>query len=205
MEQRVHEIQQATPDENATVAAIGAGTGLGCCAMVRGWDGRYALMPSEGGHQDFPFVGPDERCYEKFVREKTGDVSPSYDLILCGRGLSMLHLFLHGEEISPIDVARKLTAQSEVTQWYGRFYGRACRNYSLAVLPFGGLYVCGGIGAKNPFLVDQVAFREEFVASPIHSELLRRIPIYLNCNELSGLWGAAKYAVQALSSVRSAK
>jgi glucokinase len=62
------------------------------------------------------------------------------------------------------------------------------------VLPTGGLYLTGGVAARNPFLVDHDAFRAEFSACRYHEALLKRIPIFLNVNQESGLWGAARYA-----------
>jgi glucokinase len=52
----------------------------------------------------------------------------------------------------------------------------------------------GGVAARNPFLVDHDAFRAEFSACRYHEALLRRIPVFLNANQESGLWGAASYA-----------
>lgn len=194
-------IQRGEVDANATIAAIGAGTGLGCSAMARGWDGRLVVVPSEAAHQEFPFLGAEERRFETFARDRLGDASapPTYDGIVCGRGLSLLHQFFTGETKSPADIAPTLAEPSPVTQWFSRFYGRACRNYSLAVLPMGGLYICGGLAAKNPLLVKHPAFAQEFVASAVHAKLLQRVPVFLNANEQSGLWGAAQHAVQMLS------
>lgn len=192
-------IQVGRAEDDATLAAIGAGTGLGCCALVRGGDGKYLAVPSEAAHQEFPFVTPDERRFEAMVRVTNGDVPPSYDSIVCGKGLSLLHAFFTGEKNrSPADVAAGLSGNSPVTQWFARFYGRACRNYALAVLPMGGLYICGGLAAKHPLLVDNPIFRQERLASRHHRPLLQHIPVYLNGNELSGLWGAASYAMQML-------
>ena len=46
-------IQQGEPEDAGVIAAIGAGTGLGCCAMTRGCDGGDILIPSEASHQEF--------------------------------------------------------------------------------------------------------------------------------------------------------
>ena len=79
-----------------------------------------------------------------------------------------------------------------------RFYARACRNYALQVLARGGVYIAGGVAAKAPVLVTHPEFEAEFRRSPTMAHLLAKIPVFLNRNEESGLWGAALAGVQKL-------
>lgn len=81
---------------------------------------------------------------------------------------------------------------------FAAFYGRACRNYVLTVLATGGLYVVGGVAAKNHQIVKEPALLVEFFESPTHGALLRDVLVRLNVNEDSGRWGAALYGVNAL-------
>jgi glucokinase len=125
-------------------------------------------------------------------------IAPTYDALICGRGLALLHQFFNAERRSPAEVAEQLTPESEVARLFSRFYARAARNYALAVLPREGIYISGGVAAKNPFLVDNDIFRREFTASKHHQSLLQRVPLRLNRNEESGVWGAAHHAMQLL-------
>jgi glucokinase len=66
------------------------------------------------------------------------------------------------------------------------------------VLALGGVYLCGGVAAKNPLLVEHPAFLEEFRLSPSHNDLLSGLPVLLNLNEDSGVFGAAIFGAQRL-------
>jgi glucokinase len=188
-------VKPGQADAAGLVAAIGAGTGFGHCSILQCPRGKFTAIPSEAAHQAFAFRSDDrqERDFEAFVIRQLGVRYITGDMIVCGRGLALLHEFHTSQKLSPADVAAKLAADSPVCIMFARFYGRACRHYALAVLPTGGIYLTGGIAARNPILVTHPVFAEEFVASIVHQPLLERIPIWLNVEEESGLWGAAMY------------
>lgn len=191
-------IKPGRPQPDAALAAVGAGTGLGHCALLPDARGGFVAAPSEAGHASFAFNGPGEKDYERFLLAETGKPYAYGDIVVAGLGLSMLHKFLTGEELDPAGVSARLTEDSETTAWFARFYGRACRNYALSVLAMRGVYVVGGVAAKNPMLVTHRAFSEEFEDSPNYGWLLREMPVFLNDNEDSGLWGAALHGLLAL-------
>jgi len=120
------------------------------------------------------------------------------EYIVSGRGLSLVHQFLAGEKLTPAEVSAGLSHDSETLEWTARFYGRSCRNYALQVLARGGVYIAGGVAAKIPLLVMHPAFERQFTNSKTMAPMLKKIPVYLNTNEESGLWGAAFFAAQKL-------
>lgn len=181
-----------------TVAVLGAGTGLGHCALAPDGLGGYVPVPSEAGHAAFPFVGQEEYAYAEHVRRSARLPYCHGDAIVTGSGLSKLHAYLTGEDLTPPEVAERLPQSPRTAEWFARFYGRAARNYALAVMALGGVYLAGGVAAKNPLLVEHPAFLEEFRSSPSHSELLCGLPVLLNRNQDSGVHGAALYAAQLL-------
>ena len=181
-----------------TVAVIGAGTGLGHCALVPDGRGGHLAVPSEAGHVAFPFVGDKEHAYGEYVRRVTNLAYCHGDAVVSGSGLSRLHAFLTGEVMSPAVLSPRLPNFPNTVEWFARFYARAARNYALAVLALGGVYVCGGVAAKSPMLVEHPAFLEEFRLSPSHRDLLAGLPVMLNLNEDSGVFGAAIFGAQRL-------
>ncbi|MDD4736857.1 MAG: glucokinase [Kiritimatiellae bacterium] len=191
-------IKPGTPCPGSLTSVIGAGTGLGHCSMAPDGHGGYIPLPSEGGHPAFAFVTPEEQQYGAFVCGKLNVPYVVGDVAVSGKGLSLLYEFHHGEELTPPEVVQRIKPDSVVTHWFARFYARACRHYALNILPLGGLFLTGGVSAKNRFLVDNDIFRNEFVNSIVHSKLLDQIPVELNVNEESGLWGAAFYGKLAL-------
>jgi glucokinase len=184
--------------------AVGAGTGLGHCGLLpTGPREREAFLhiPSEGGHMGFPMQGASEIDYQKFALARTGLPYLNGDAVVSGSGLRFLHLYLTGRDLAPKQVAAEIDEHSETTVWFARFYARACRQYALALLARGGVWVCGGIAAENPFLVTHPEFCREFDRCPAYGELLHAIPLYLDRNRESGLVGAAAVGKLVLGGV----
>lgn len=187
----IKQVQKGKAVPPDIVGVIGAGTGLGHCALVPLPGGGVVPIPSEAGHASFAFEGKDEIDLGRFICMKRG-ISYCYgDVVLTGSGLHLLHLFLTGEDLSPHKISEKMLEGTETLEWYSRFYARSCRNYALSIMATGGLYISGGIAAKNPFVVDQPSFMKEFRESEKMSDLLCNIPVFLNDNQDSGVYGAA--------------
>ncbi|MEF2146248.1 MAG: glucokinase [Desulfovibrionaceae bacterium] len=191
-------IQAGQPEQGRAVAVIGAGTGLGHCALVP-HAGGYAAVSSEAGHADFPFRDKAERDYERFVRSVLHVDHCQMEDVVSGSGLALIHKFHTGKEMEPAEVAAGLDDASPTLEWFARFYGRAARLYVLNLLALAGLYITGGVAAKTPSLVTCPAFLEEFRNCRDYADLLSAVPVHLNANQESGLYGAALYGRQALA------
>jgi glucokinase len=185
-------------DPHATLAVIGAGTGLGMAALATDGAGGYVAIPSEGGHGALPFESPAEFDFLKFLIQTLAVAYVETEYVVSGKGLSLIHQFLTGEQLTPAEVGSSASQDSETIQWMARFYGRACRNYALQVLARGGVYIAGGVAANVPALVFHPEFELQFRNSNTMRAILKSIPVFLNTNEESGLWGAAYFAAQTL-------
>jgi glucokinase len=183
---------------DAAVGVLGAGTALGKAALVPVATGEFQAVPSEGGHAYFPFISHREYLFQEFYRGKSGQDHITCNLVVSGQGLRYLHWFLTGEELEPWEVTAGFTPQSETLAWAAGFYGRVCRDYALEVLALGGLYIAGGVAARNPEILFHRNFHSEFVSSPTMGHLLARIPVFLLDDQDSGLWGAAFFGQQLL-------
>ncbi len=191
-------LQPGVAEGGANIAVIGAGTGLGHCALAVTDRGTFVPFPSEAGHAAFPFYGKVETGYRDYLFEKTGVEYPYGDVVVSGPGLAHLHSFLTGRHLAPADVVAEIGPDSQTTELFARFYARAARNYALTVVALGGVYIAGGVAMRNRFLVDNEHFRKEFGNSRHFGDLLANIPVTLILSEDSGLWGAAHYAVVGL-------
>jgi glucokinase len=76
-------------------------------------------------------------------------------------------------------------------------YGAEAGNLALKLLPYGGLYIAGGVAARNATLIKEGGFLSAFLAKGRMSSLLRRIPVYLVLDRKVGLLGAASRARRA--------
>lgn len=179
----------------ATRAIVGAGTGLGQAILTCNGS-EWIVLPSENGHTEFPFVTGAENSFHDFLRQKFNVERASRDDVIAGRGLACLHEFLTGHQLTPAQVGEQaLQKETPTLAAYAAFYGRICRNWMLAALSMGGLYITGGIAAQNPLCVTCGHFMAELYNCAHFEELLRQIPVYLVEDQDSGLYGAACYGI----------
>jgi glucokinase len=73
-------------------------------------------------------------------------------------------------------------------------YGAEAGNLALKILPYGGLYLAGGIAAKNLPLLTDGTFVSAFNHKGRVSNLLGKVPVYVILNSQVGLIGAAARA-----------
>jgi glucokinase len=82
----------------------------------------------------------------------------------------------------------------QTMQLFVSAYGAEAGNLALKLLPYGGLYIAGGIAAKNLPVMESGAFLQAFMDKGRVSALLDQVPLYVVLNPQVGLVGAALYA-----------
>lgn len=186
-------------------AVLGAGTGLGKNILhyQESLD-AYIPIPSEGGHADLPITDEWELKLIKFIKsQKKLKHLVCYEDVLSGSGLEMVYKYLNKtkyktlkKNLSAVEISKtKKTnlCSQETFDWFIRFYARCARNFALDVLSRGGLYIAGGIAAKN-----QDSFKKfipEFIKNDTYKGILKNIPVHLITNYDISLIGAA-YALK---------
>lgn len=96
-----------------------------------------------------------------------------------------------------IAAARQDDYLSERTmQMFAEAYGAEAGNLALKILPYGGLYIAGGIAGKNLELLKSGPFLHAFTHKGRMSDLLKNVPVHVVLNPKVGLIGAALYASQ---------
>jgi len=158
---------------NGVKAIIAAGTGLGKGIIVDG-----EPIPSEGGYSDLPVKNELEMSLLQKLKFK------EYEEVLSGRGIELIHEFLTKEK----KTAAEAIMNKKTREMFKIFYARCAKNFALDVLATGGVYIAGGIAAKNPDLFDK-KFLQEFSSSRF-SQLLKGIPVYVITNYDVSLYGA---------------
>lgn len=84
----------------------------------------------------------------------------------------------------------------QALQLFVEAYGSEAGNLALKLLPYGGLYIAGGIAAKILPLMQSGHFLRAFAHKGRMSHLLERIPIHVVVNPEVGLIGAALCAAR---------
>ncbi|MEP0760038.1 glucokinase [Trichocoleus sp. DQ-A2] len=84
----------------------------------------------------------------------------------------------------------------QTMQIFVEAYGAEAGNLAIKLLPYGGLYVAGGIAAKILPLIQEGSFLHAFLNKGRVSPLLERMPVHIVLNPRVGLIGAAVCAAR---------
>jgi len=181
---------------------IGAGTGLGKSLMA--WNKskkQYVALASEGGHADLPVYNQEEYNLLDYLIIQEKIESPiEWEDILSGRGICRLYRFYSNnpsKQLTPAFVfdAYKdgdVVAQQAIKLFF-KFYARVIKNMVLDAKADGGVYIAGGIAAKNKELFKQDCFINEFLNSKTMKPLLEKTSIFIITDYNVSLYGAAAF------------
>lgn len=158
--------------ENAAKLVVGVGTGFNAAPVFETAAGRL-VTPSESGHVNLPVQTEQDMRLCNYVATAHG--FPSVEDVLSGRGLERVYAWLGEEADDPREAkaseimeacaqgtdARATNAATVFTRMLGSVAG----NLALIQLPFGGVYLVGGVSqAFAPYLGDYgfvEAFRDK--------------------------------------------
>jgi glucokinase len=200
-------LNNGSPKPRAPKALIAAGTGLGEALLF--WDGtRYQIFPSEASLTDFAPRNDTELLLLRSLRQHMPRVC--CEEIVSGRGFRAIHqiIFPGVQHVwfgdPSVDPAARITQQAlegscaacvETLQIWTEAYAAEAGNMALRVLPFGGIYVAGGIALKILPKMKDGTFVRVFSDRQKLSAELARIPIYVVLNEDAPVLGAAYEAL----------
>lgn len=197
-------------------AVVGAGTGLGTGFLTED-HGHFTAHPSEGGHSDWPARTAVELEFRSFVSARY-EISPGIEQFLSGQGIAnAFSFFLATGRLERDDSVRAIeelpaterpgaiataadshSVLAEIMRLFVRIYARYASNAACFFLPRAGLYLAGGIAAKNLswFTTDDLFMRtfEENYNDRI-TPILKQMPVILIKDYDVSLYGAAHAAV----------
>lgn len=204
-------LQAANAQPGAPRLVVGAGTGLGQAILV-GEPGQDEVLPSEGGHIDFAPLGEAQIALWRELLAEHGRVS--VERVVSGAGLVRIAQFLaareaagaelaqalDGEDAAPV-ITRLALADSDVVavgavRLFLNAYGAFVGNAALQCLPFGGIYIAGGVAGH----LRERMHSDDFL-QPMHDKgrmgrLIARMPVHLVLDPDVGLRGAERAAMR---------
>jgi glucokinase len=185
-------------DTTAPIGILGAGTGLGEAILVH-HAGMYHVVPTEGGHADFAPQDEEQMRLFLYLHERYGHVS--WERVVSGMGLVNIFTFLRGGaagDTTPADIAdRAGNGDPRAVHAFRIFvdcYGAEAGNMALRVLARGGVFLAGGIAAKNLSWFTDGRFVEAFLRKGRFRDVMETIPVDLILNLEVGLIGAVESA-----------
>ena len=219
----LHDLQGCPAQADAPIAVIGAGTGLGEAFLVP-MGGDYGVFPTEGGHTNFAPRNALEDELLQYLRARQASGHVSAENVISGQGILAIYQFLRdrgGEPEAPevaeqvraweqgkpevIDprpaISQAAEAQSNALcertlEMFVGAYAAEVGNFALKLLPYGGLYIAGGIAAKILPLLDRYCFLEIFKQKGPMSAVLERVPVKVALTPDTGLQGAMAWALK---------
>ncbi len=159
--------------ENANPSAaklvIGVGTGFNAAPVFDTEFGRL-VAPSESGHANLPIRTEADLRLCRFVETAHG--FPGVEDVLSGRGLERVYAWLGHEAGEPREAAAQAIMAAcadgsdaralEAAHVFTRMLGTVAGNLALIQLPFGGIYLVGGVSRAFAPYLKSFGFGEAF-------------------------------------------
>ena len=205
-------MRNGNPSIGGHIAILAPGTGLGEACLF--WDGKYLRpMPSEGGHSEFAPRSDVEFELVKFLQKTYGEIIV-WERLVSGPAIYKIYEFLRDvkgyEEqawlTQKLAEAKDKSAVISETAMSGLcttcvlamemlvdFMARRANNMVLNYKATGGLILAGGIPPRIYNFINKDKIEESFLKCDEMEPLLAGIPIYLNLNSKTALYGAAYY------------
>ena len=186
--------------DHAAKLVIGVGTGFNAAPVWEAESGRL-VPPSECGHENLPIRTEADLRLAHFVESAHG--FPGVEDVLSGRGLERIYRWIGQEADDPRELSASRIVEAahdgsdpravEAAEVFVRFLGTVCGNLSLVHLPFGGVYLIGGVArAFKPWL-SGAAFADAFRDKGRFAGFMRNFAVHLIEDDYAALTGLASF------------
>jgi glucokinase len=196
------EINGASPNPSGIKVCGSLGTGLGQCFLAK--FKNYQVFPSEGGFIDFAAKTEEDEDLFHFVQEYWNCIDLGFSTFISGSGLPVIYRWMRSKhpELLDLNVDEKFESGEEAeakvlleagylknveicvrtVQVWERIIGYYLSHLFASFLPYGGIYLVGGVVSKNFEGMNRFGnIVEGFYngkGSVLHEEM-RRVPIFI--------------------------
>jgi glucokinase len=203
-------VQTILPGQPASPFAarlvVGVGTGMNAAAVYR-LDARTLVPPSEAGHVSLPAQDDTELRLLNWIALKHG--TPGFEDVLSGRGFERVYAWLCEEdgETELLDAGAIMDGVNTGTNpraeaaahIFVRMLGRAAGNLALVHLPFGGIYLCGGVARHFAPHLERLGFEAAFTDKGRFADFMAQFPVHLVDDDYAALTGSAAHLMELIS------
>lgn len=181
---------------------IGAGTGFNAASVHETPWGRH-VAASECGHAGMPVRSEADLRLARFVETAHGFAG--VEDVLAGRGLERLYAFTAAEAGTPgeqgaAEIMAAMAAADPLAlatgQLYARLLGSEVGNLALIHLPFGGVYLCGGVARAFTRHLNAMGFAEAFRDKGRFSGFMANFRVQVIEDDYAALIGCTAYLAQ---------
>ncbi len=186
---------------------IGVGTGFNAAPVHRTPAGLL-VVPSECGHSSLPLREEEDLRLARFVEAAHGFAG--VEDVLSGRGLERLYAFCAQEagqkaEYGAAEIMARIARGTDpvadhTCALFTRLLGRVAGDLALVHLPYGGLYLVGGVArAFTPYLT-AATFGAAFRDKGRFSDFLDDFPVRVIEDDYAALEGCAAHLAAVMAS-----
>lgn len=191
---------------NASKLVIGVGTGFNAAPV---FDTEHARLvpPSESGHANLPIRTDQELRLCQFVSNAHG--FPAVEDVLSGRGLERVYAFLGQEAGTPREAkAADIMAtcadgsdprSEEAARIFTRILGTVAGNLSLIQLPFGGVFLVGGVARAFAPHLENFGFVDAFRDKGRFAGFMNNFSVSVVEDDYAALTGCAAHLEDMLA------
>ncbi|EAR52252.1 putative glucokinase [Oceanicola granulosus HTCC2516] len=186
-----------------TKLVIGVGTGFNAAPVHETRVGRV-VAPSECGHANLPIRSEAELKLCQFVSTAHG--FPAIEDVLSGRGLERVYAWLGAEAGSPAEAkAADIMAAcadgsdpraTEAARTFAQILGTVCGNLALIHLPFGGVFLVGGVARAIAPYLDGFDFDAAFRDKGRFAGFMANFAVCVVEDDYAALTGCAAHLVE---------
>lgn len=187
-------IKGKTASPGASMLVIGVGTGFNV-APVHQVDARRLVVASEAGHESLPVRTGEDLQLARYVEKGHGFAA--VEDVLSGRGLERIHAWLGGEDDAQSIMARCAVGgdprAEQTVATFVRILGTVAGDQALTHLPFGGIFLAGGVArAVAPYLAT-FGFAESFRDKGRFSAFMEDFDVNVIEDDYAALVGSASH------------
>jgi glucokinase len=185
-----------------TKLVIGLGTGVNAALVYPGPHGRV-VPPSESGHIHLPLKGAEDYRLADWLIARRGIAS--VEDVLAGSGLERLYAY-HAEQAGTHGgkeagaIMQAMAEGDPLAQAVGRHYVRllaqTAASLALAMLPYAGIYLIGGVSRAFAPWLGRFGFDTAFTDMGRMSEIMQTFPVALVEDDFAALSGCAGYLAE---------
>jgi glucokinase len=193
------------PTTTGPMLVVGLGTGVNAAPVHPGPRGRV-VPPSECGHVNMPIRTEEDFQLARFIEAKLradGDVPHAgVEEVLAGRGLANLHAFAayaagHPASLTSAEVLKALDAGDATAAHAARLYvhilGQMLGDLALIHLPYGGIYLIGGMSRALTPHFDRFGLTQSFREARRVDLLEKDFSVTVVEDDYAALTGCAVY------------
>lgn len=180
--------------DTAAKLVIGLGTGFNACPVFDTGAGRF-VPPSEAGHVSLPTS--IDALHPLLGKLSDSGGYPSVEEVLSGRGVRHLHAALHGEDIDPADILERIgngeALACDTGALFVKVLGDVAGNLVLSHLPFGGVFLVGGVTRAFAPYLEQFEFKDAFQSKGRFSTFMEQFGVSVVSDDYAALTGCASH------------